>query len=53
MSADAHHDRALVAATWALVAVTVVLVVVTGLLAAATHEEKQRTEVATTEVHSR
>lgn len=30
MSADAHHDRALVAATWALVAATVVLVIVTG-----------------------
>jgi hypothetical protein len=57
MSAKHGHERALVLATWALVAATVVLVIVTGLLAAATYEEKHRTEapaVATTqEVHSR
>jgi hypothetical protein len=53
MSADAHHDRALVMATWSLVAVTVVLCIVTAMLADATWTEKEghgEAPVATQEV---
>jgi hypothetical protein len=55
--AELAATRRLTRATWVLCLVTVVLAVVTALLAAATYEEKHRTEapaVATTEVvHSR